>query len=79
MEDILKVPGDSPAIPEASYGFAVRLFSKLLVYSSNIFSFCLSLLGFGHLDQRESNIASFYYIVSGYQQCLMELDEMPCY
>lgn len=62
------------AIAEAGHGFALQLFCKILMYSSNILSLYLSLLGFCQLHQMESNTASFYYLVSGYEQCLMELD-----
>ena len=48
-------------VPEASCGFAVELFYKVLMYSPSIFSFCFRLLGFCHLCQIGSNTHSFFY------------------
>lgn len=45
----------TPGVPEASYGFAVQLFYKVLIYSSHILPFCFNLLTFCHLCQIESN------------------------
>lgn len=64
-----------PGVPEASCGFAVELFHKVLMYSTSIFSFFFRLLGFCHLCQKDpTHTASFIALCSGYQQCLMKLD-----